>query len=165
MFLANGSVNRQSGSDREHISDETVDEIRAAIREVHQSQFTECCTYDFVCMRAQCKLCRRCNHMICNNKKNLLISTLFTSGVPETLRVFKNISRAAKYGNEWYVLMKDIIIGQIKIVTGDVYLDMLEQFADPQCLPLQTNVTFQLESVPPRWNLHVREFLDSTFPQ
>jgi hypothetical protein len=50
-------------------------------------------------------------------------------------------------------------------VTGNIYLDMLEQFAVPQLLPQQLNVIFQQDGAPPQWSLDVRDFLDRTFPQ
>jgi hypothetical protein len=69
----------------------------------------------------------------------------------------------------WYGMMKYRIIGPFffiePTVTGNIFLDMSEQFAVPQLLPQQPNVIFQQDGAPPHWSLNVRDFLDRTFPQ
>jgi hypothetical protein len=67
-------------------------------------------------------------------------------------------------------MMKDRIIGHFFVieptVTGNIYLDMLEQFAVPQLLLQQPNViSQQQDGAPPHWSLDVRDFLDRTFQQ
>jgi hypothetical protein len=77
--------------------------------------------------------------------------------------------RDSKKVNVWCGMMEDRIIGPFffiePTVIGNIYLDVLEQFAVPQLLPQQPNVIFQQDDAPPHWSLDVRDFLDKTFPQ
>lgn len=70
--------------------------------------------------------------------------------------------------NVWCGLMHNLIIGPFffaeQTVTGNTYLDMLDQFVVPQLMHLQPNVIFQQDGAPPHWSLIVREFLDTQFP-
>ncbi|GBN35653.1 hypothetical protein AVEN_190968-1 [Araneus ventricosus] len=47
-------------------------------------------------------------------------------------------------------------------VTSNIYLDMLQLYAVPQC---PEGVVFQQDGAPPHYGNIVREFLDTTFPQ
>ena len=82
---------------------------------------------------------------------------------------FREHVRDSRKVNVWCALMKDMIVGPFffieQTVTGDIYLDMLEQFAVPQLIPRQPHVIFQQDGAPPHWSLLVRDFLDRTFPQ
>jgi hypothetical protein len=64
--------------------------------------------------------------------------------------------------------MKDRIIRPFffekATVTGDVFLDMLEQFVYHQAADLQPNIIYQQDGAPPHWSLHVLETLTRTFP-
>lgn len=70
--------------------------------------------------------------------------------------------------NVWCAISYDRLIGpfffQEKSINGNIYLDMLENFAYPQLEDLQPNVIFQQDGAPPHWKLFVRESLDHTFP-
>jgi hypothetical protein len=74
----------------------------------------------------------------------------------------------SKKVNVWCGMMKDRIIGPFFFIeptlTGNIYLDMLEQFAVPQLLHQQPNVIFRQDGLPPYWGLGVGDFLDRTFP-
>ena len=49
-------------------------------------------------------------------------------------------------------------------ITADVYLDLLTKYVTPQLIDFQPTITFQQDGAPPHWGLHVREFLNETFP-
>lgn len=70
--------------------------------------------------------------------------------------------------NVWCCIAYDTLIGPFffheQTVTGNVYLDMLENYAYPQLEAFQPNVIFQQDGAPPHWTLFVRESLDETFP-
>jgi hypothetical protein len=88
----------------------------------------------------------------------------------ENLHSARKHVRDSKQVNVWCGMMKDRIIGPFffiePAVTGNIYLDTLEQFAVPQLLPQQPNViSQQQDGAPPHWSLDVRDFLDRTVPQ
>lgn len=68
----------------------------------------------------------------------------------------------------WCGLLENQIIGpfffQEDTVTGNIYLDMLENFAVPQIAAMQPTIIFQQDGAPPHWSLEVRKFLNDTFP-
>jgi hypothetical protein len=49
-------------------------------------------------------------------------------------------------------------------VTGNIYLDMLEQFTVPQLLPQQPDAIFQQDGAPPHGSLDVRDFFGQNLP-
>ena len=51
-----------------------------------------------------------------------------------------------------------------KTITATVYHDLLVEYVAPQLDDLQTSVLYQQDGAPPHWGLHVRAFLNRTFP-
>ena len=49
-------------------------------------------------------------------------------------------------------------------ITADVYLDLLTKYVAPQLIGFQPTIIFQQDGALPHWGLHVREFLNETFP-
>uniref|UniRef100_A0A8C5R2R6 Transposase n=1 Tax=Leptobrachium leishanense TaxID=445787 RepID=A0A8C5R2R6_9ANUR len=50
-------------------------------------------------------------------------------------------------------------------ITANVYLDLLTEYVAPQLHDLQPTIIFQQDAAPPHWGLHVRGFLNETFPE
>ena len=53
-----------------------------------------------------------------------------------------------------------------KTVTGNTYLDMLEQFLEPQLISdgIMDTVVFQQDGAPPHFAITVRDYLNQAFP-
>ena len=49
-------------------------------------------------------------------------------------------------------------------ISANVYLDLLTEYVAPQLNDLQPTIIFQQDGAPPHWGLHVRGFLNQTFP-
>ena len=49
-------------------------------------------------------------------------------------------------------------------ITADVYLDLRTEYVAPQLIDFQPTIIIQKDGAPPHWGLHVREFLNETFP-
>ena len=49
-------------------------------------------------------------------------------------------------------------------ITANVYLDLLTKYVAPQLHDLRPIIILQQDAAPPHWGLHVREFLNETFP-
>ena len=49
-------------------------------------------------------------------------------------------------------------------ISANVYLDLLTEYVVPQLNDLQPTIIFQQDGAPPHWGLHVRGFLNQTFP-
>ena len=70
--------------------------------------------------------------------------------------------------NVWCGIMCNRIIGPFFFneasITADVYLDLLTEYVALQLIDFQPTIIFQQDGAPPHWGLHVREFLNKTFP-
>ena len=70
--------------------------------------------------------------------------------------------------NVWCGIMCNRIIGPFFFhktsANADVYLDLLTKYVAPQLIDFQPTTIFQQDGAPPHWGLHVREFLNETFP-
>ena len=72
--------------------------------------------------------------------------------------------------NVWLGLTKSTVYGPFmfieKTVTGNVYLDMLEQFLEPQLISdgIMDTVVFQQDGAPPHFAITVRDYLNQDFP-
>ena len=70
--------------------------------------------------------------------------------------------------NVWCGIMCNQIIGSFFFneasITADVYLNLLIKYMTPQLIDFQPTIIFQQNGAPPHWGLHVREFLNETFP-
>ena len=49
-------------------------------------------------------------------------------------------------------------------ITAHAYLDPLNEYVAPQLSDFQPTIIFQQDGEPPHWGLHVRQFLNETFP-
>lgn len=73
--------------------------------------------------------------------------------------------------NVWLGLTKSKVYGPFffgeRTVTGNSYIDMLQQFLQPQLQEdgILETVVFQQDGAPPHFALIVREYLDATFPR
>ena len=70
----------------------------------------------------------------------------------------------------WLELTRSTVYGPFmfakKTVTGNVYLDMLEQFLEPQLISdgIINTVVFQQDGAPPHFAITVRDYLNQAFP-
>ena len=78
------------------------------------------------------------------------------------------IERNSPKVNVWCGIMCDRIIGGFffyeKSITTTVYLDLLTEYVAPQLNDLLPTIIFQQDGSPQHWGLHVRGFLNETFP-
>lgn len=86
----------------------------------------------------------------------------------ENPRVLHEEVRDSPKVNVWCGMMNNIIIGPFffgeSTITSSVYLDMLQQFVEPQVEELQPSIIFQQDGAPPHWGLMVRDYLNSKYP-
>ena len=72
--------------------------------------------------------------------------------------------------NVWLGLPRSTVYGSFmlaeKTVTGNVYLDMLEQFLEPQLISdgITDTIVFQQDGAPPHLAITVRDYLNQAFP-
>ena len=80
----------------------------------------------------------------------------------------RELRRDSPKVNVWCGIMYNRIIGPFFFhgasITADVYLDLLTEYVAPQLVEFQPTIIFQQDGAPPYWGLHVREFLNETFP-
>ena len=80
----------------------------------------------------------------------------------------RELQRDSPKVNVWCGIMCNQIIGSFFFngasITADVYLDLLIKYMAPQLIDFQPTIIFQQNGAPPQWGLHVREFLNETFP-
>jgi transposase len=86
----------------------------------------------------------------------------------ENPHCYQEHTRDSEKINVWCGLFHDRVIGpfffQENNINGNIYIDMLENFAFPQLEELQPNVIFQQDGAPPHWKRFVRDCLDQKFP-
>ena len=82
--------------------------------------------------------------------------------------VTRELHRDSPKVNVWCGIMCNQIIGPFFFhetsITANVFLDLLTEYVAPQLDDLQPTIIFQQDGAPPHWGLHVREFLNQTFP-
>ena len=87
---------------------------------------------------------------------------------PENPHVTRELQRDGLKENVWCGIMHNRIIGPFFLheasITADVNFDLLTEYVAPQLIEFQPAIIFQQDGAPPRWGLHVRKFLNETFP-
>lgn len=82
--------------------------------------------------------------------------------------VTREIVRNSLKVNVWCGIMCNRIIGPFFFketsISANVYLDLLTEYVAPQLSDLQQTIIFQQDGAPPHWGLHVRGFLNQTYP-
>ena len=80
----------------------------------------------------------------------------------------RELQRDSPKVNVWCGIMCNRIIGPFffneAAITADVYLDLLIEYMTPQLIEFQPTIIFQQDGALPHWGLHVRVFLNETFP-
>ena len=86
----------------------------------------------------------------------------------ENPHAIRKLQRDSPKVNVWCGIMCNRIIGPFFFheasITADVYLDLLTEYVAPQLIEFHPTIIFQQHGAPPHWGLHVREFLNETFP-
>ena len=82
--------------------------------------------------------------------------------------VNRELQRDSTKVNVWCGIMCNRIIRPFCFheasITADVYLVFLTEYVAPQLIEFQPTNIFQHDGASPHWGLHVREFLNETFP-
>ena len=80
----------------------------------------------------------------------------------------RELQRDSPKVNVWCGIMCNRIIGPFFFneasITADVYLDLLTEYVALKLIDFQPTIIFQQDGAPPHCRLHVREFLNETFP-
>lgn len=86
----------------------------------------------------------------------------------ENPHMTRKLQRDSPKVNVWCGIMCSRIIGPFFFdepsITANVYLDLLTEYVAPQLHDLQPTIIFQQDGAQPHWGLHVRGFLNETFP-
>ncbi|KOX76026.1 hypothetical protein WN51_12513 [Melipona quadrifasciata] len=86
----------------------------------------------------------------------------------ENFHVTRKLQRDGPKVNVWRGIMCNRIIDPFFFnetsITANVYFDLLTEYVAPQLHDLPPTIIFQQDDAPPHWGLHVRGFLNETFP-